>query len=95
MRLIASCYVTAQCLALASFFLEIRAYEHSIATCAPVQSGATVYVVESIYVSTYVQQNTTFGVNDYLTITVNDAPTTLDEVIVGTSTSIINSVANG
>lgn len=83
------------CLALLASLLGARAYEQSAVVCTPAQSITSVHVVESIYVSTYVEQNTTFGVNNCLTRTVDNAPTTLDEIVIGTSTSIINSVASG
>ena len=48
----------------------------------------TMVYIHPIYVNTFVDQNTTFAVNDGLTITVEDAPTSLDLITSGTSTSI-------
>ena len=63
----------------------------SVDVCTLVESVTKVYVIEPIYINTYVQQNTTFSVNDYLTITVDNAPTSFDSVVRGTSTTLITS----
>ena len=45
-----------------------------------------VVVVEPISVNTFVTQNTSFAVNNYLTLTVDNAPTNLNFVTTGTTT---------
>jgi hypothetical protein len=94
MKLVGKSHIAETGLAILASLIP-RAYEPSTIECPPAPKITTVYLVESIYVSTYVQQNTTFGLNNYLTLTVNNAPTTVDEIVVGTSTSInVNSVAD-
>jgi hypothetical protein len=95
MKLAGKSHIAETGLAILASLLDPRANEPSTIACPPAPSITTVYLVESIYVSTYVQQNTTFGLNNYLTLTVTNAPTTVDETVVGTSTSVINSVAAG
>lgn len=84
--------LTATCLSLAAFVLHRGAYGQSVSVCPTAPSTTTVYVIQSVYISTYVQQNTTIAINDYLTLTVDNAPTNFDDVVVGTSTSTISSV---
>lgn len=95
MKILTSSYFAASCASLLAFSSGTEAYEQSTMVCISAQSPSTVYFVESIYVSTYVQQNTTFNVNNYLTLTVDNAPTSLDEIVVGTSTTIINGALSG
>lgn len=47
-----------------------------------------VVFVDPIYINTFVVQNTTFEVNDHLTVTVDNAPTSIDTVTYGTSSLI-------
>jgi hypothetical protein len=68
--------------------VESQADADSAHKCASALGLRTILVVESIYVSTYVQQNTTFAVNDHLTLTIDNAPTTVDEVVTAISTNI-------
>jgi hypothetical protein len=75
-------------LAFLTFNQFVPAYQQSTEACTPPIGVATVYVVASVYVSTYIVQNTTFSVNDHLTVTVNNAPTTLHDILVGTSTLV-------
>lgn len=63
----------------------------SFDACNLVEGVTKVYVVEPVYINTYVHHNTTFSVNDYLTITVDNAPTSFDGVVRGTSTTLITS----
>lgn len=48
-----------------------------------------IFYESPIYINTYVDTNTTFAVNDYLTVTVENAPTSFDLLTVGTSKSTI------
>lgn len=45
-----------------------------------------VVLVEPVYINTFVSENTTFRVNDGLTVTVDNAPTSFDTVTYGTTT---------
>jgi hypothetical protein len=48
-----------------------------------------IFYENPIYINTFVETNTTFAVNDYLTVTVENAPTSFDLLTVGTSKSTI------
>ena len=81
------------CLSVLMFGQFAPAYQQSIEACTPSIGVAAVYVLESVYVSTYIGLNGTFSINDHLTVTINNAPTTLDDIIVGTSTLVTTSTA--
>jgi hypothetical protein len=70
---------------------NIQALRTTVDVCNLVDSVTKVYIIEPVYINTYVQQNTTFSVNDHLTITVDNAPPSFDGVVQGTSTTIITS----
>lgn len=72
---------------------QAQADGESASTCISAGSVTTIHVVEAIYVSTFVQQNTTFSIYDYLTLTVDSAPTALGEVVTRTTTTVISSVS--
>jgi hypothetical protein len=61
----------------------------TVDVCNLIVTVTKVYIIEPVYINTYVQQNTTFAVNDHLTITVDNAPTSFDGVVKGTSTTLI------
>lgn len=87
--IVAASYLS-ECLAMAVQPL-IRDYSTTIDVCNVVKSVTKVYIIEPIYINTYVQHNTTFAVNDYLTITVEDAPTSFDGIVKGTTTTQMTS----
>lgn len=63
----------------------------TIDDCTLIEVVTKVYIVEPIYINTFVETNTTFTVNDHLTITVDNAPTSFNGIVHGTSTSLITS----
>jgi hypothetical protein len=58
----------------------------TVDVCNLVETVTKVYIIEPFYINTYMQQSTTFAINDHLTITVGNAPTSFDVVVKGTST---------
>ena len=56
-------------------------------SCDVVEVVTKVIVAQPIYINTFAAENTSFAVNRYLTLTVNDAPTSFDEVVTGMSTT--------
>jgi hypothetical protein len=51
--------------------------------------------VEPVYINTYVHENMTFAVNDHFSVTITDAPTSLDEVLTGSTTKLITNTRGG
>lgn len=80
-------------LSLLIFSQFVPAYQQSTDICTQPIEVATIHVLESVYVSTYIGLNTTFSVNDHLTVTINNAPTTLVDIMVGTSTLVTTSTS--
>lgn len=58
---------------------------------SPNENVQTIIYLEPIHINTYVQTNGSFPVNDHLTVSVTNAPTSLDHVTTGTSTSLSTS----
>jgi hypothetical protein len=51
--------------------------------------------VEPVYINTYVHENMTLAVNDHFSLTISDAPTSLDEVVSGSTTKFITGTRIG
>jgi hypothetical protein len=51
--------------------------------------------VKPVYINTYVQENMTFAVNDHFSITITNAPTSLDEVLTDFTTKFITGTIRG
>jgi hypothetical protein len=66
----------------------------TVDACNLVETFTKIYIIEPVHVNTYMQENTTFAINDHLTITVDNAPTSFDGVVKGTSTTLITSSYN-
>lgn len=79
--------------------------EHMLVAAGRVQHrqidcGAQVVVtkvvsIEPVYINTYVHENTTLAVNDYFSVTITDAPTSLDAVLTGSTTKFITGTMSG
>jgi hypothetical protein len=51
--------------------------------------------VEPVYINTCVRENMTLAVNDHFSVTITDAPTSLDEVITDSTTKFITGAISG
>lgn len=85
-------------LGLAPIFLSIQsilahgAQRRNI--CPAKQAVTKVIYLESFYINTFVQQNTTFNINKNIAVTITNAPTILDLVLIGSATRWITSSRN-